>query len=593
MRKVEFQALKSHGRVTGPGERQQELWPTIRRAKSGSDEYRAVTQSRLIAWAVAFLAFVMAIALVVLVFHYGHNVPFYDDWMIVAALTGHQPITLQWLWAQHNDHRMPLTNLLLLGLFRISGGDFRAGMFFNAAALILMTVLMLGAAFRLRGKAAVTDAFIPLLLLSWRHYGNVLWNWQVSFIAPTLLAVVAVYLVVVSSVPGRSKALGMAVLVCALSLMGAVGPVFATPICVWMLLAAWALARQYPDVARLLGLGSMMGFCLIGLNFVGYHPSFIERPANLRGWLRSSLEVLSVGIDPVEDPGSENMADLWVRELWGSAACTILLLGVSVNIIAAIRDRNEFVRRSGMALLIASALAIAAVIGWSRRDGYWIRYAVLSVPGLLAVYVSTLLRPAGRLGQLLRGVLFICILGTAWPSFMAGWHGAQKRHELLAGFEKDLRAGVPPTVLAEHYTKRLHRREFESEMADNMRMLRSAGVGGFRRLPDDPASETIDVPAVPKTVYRLKNPAYVYIIRLTYQCLSGSPGSGMAPCRVTWSNAADSIDAQPGRYDCGLHKDGREEHVLVWVNEPINQFQIWPDDRNRKWRINVQLLVRP
>jgi hypothetical protein len=537
----------------------------------------------------------MGIALLVFVYQYGHNVPFFDDWMIVSALTGHQPVTLQSLWAQHNDHRMPATQLLLLGLFRISGGDFRAGMYFNATALILMTALMLAAAFSLRGRAAVTDAFIPLILLSWRHYGNVLWNWQVSFLAPALLAVVAIYLVSVRSIPNRSRALGMAIIVCTLSLMGAVGPVFAAPICAWMLLTGLLLPRQYLDVARLLWLGGILGLCLIGLYFVGYHPSFIERPADFRGWLRSSLEVLSLGIDPLQDTGSENTADLWARQLWGSLACIILLTGVVLSVIAMLRDRKEFVRRSGMAMLIAGSLAIAAVIGWSRRDGYWARYAILSVPGLLAVYISTLLEPASRLGQLLRGVLLICVLVTARPSFIAGLQGAQKRHDMLTAFERDLRAGVPPMVLADRYTRppiKLHRREFESELAENIRMLKSAGVGEFRRTHDDPVSQTIDVPAVDQT-YFLRNPAHVYVIRLTYQCLPGSPGGGLAPCRVTWSSATDSMNPKPGQYGCGLHKDGREDHVLVWVNEPISQLQILQDDRDCKWRTNVQLLVRP
>ena len=535
----------------------------------------------------------MATALLIFVYHYGHNVPFYDDWMIVSALTGHQPITLQWLWAQHNDHRMPATNLLLVGLFRISGGDFRAGMFFNAAALILMTVLMLRAAFRLRGRAAITDAFIPLILLSWRHYGNLLWNWQATFLAPTLLAVVAIYLISARSIPDRPTALGMAVLVAALSLMGAVGPIFAAPLCAWMLLTALALSGQYANVARLLWLGSILGFCLIGLYFVGYHPSFIERSADFNGWLRSSLEVLSLSIDPLEDPGSENIANLWGRELWGSAAGTILLVGVSLNIVAAVRDRREFVRKSGLAMLIASSLAIAAVIGWSRRDGYWARYATLTTPGLLALYISTVLWPAYRLGQVLRGILLMSVVVTAWPSFLTGLHGAQKRDEKMVAFERDLRAGVPPIVLADRYSRPpivLHRREFESEMAANIRMLKSAGVGEFRRAHDDPVFQTIDVSVAPKTTYTLKNPAHVYVIRLTYQCPGGSQGSGLAPCRVTWSSLADS-KLLSGQYDCGLHKDGREDHVLVWVNEPVSQFQVWPDDRDCKWRIGVQLLV--
>src|SRR5438552_8104011 len=98
-------------------------------------------KSRSVAWFVALLTVVMALAMLVFVYQYAHSVPFFGDWFFIPALTGHVPITLQWLWSQHNDHRMPITKLLLLGLYRISGGDLRAGMYFSAAALIVMTFL--------------------------------------------------------------------------------------------------------------------------------------------------------------------------------------------------------------------------------------------------------------------------------------------------------------------------------------------------------------------------------------------------------------------------------------------------------------------
>src|SRR5690606_31545168 len=47
---------------------------------------------------------------------YGSNVPSWDGWDMVPTLTGHQPVTLDWLWSQHNEHRVPVPRLLLLGL---------------------------------------------------------------------------------------------------------------------------------------------------------------------------------------------------------------------------------------------------------------------------------------------------------------------------------------------------------------------------------------------------------------------------------------------------------------------------------------------
>jgi len=74
-------------------------------------------------------------------------------------LTGNEPDLSGWLWAQNNEHRIPLPKLILLGLFKMTKGDFRAGMFFNAIALGVLAIFMVLAARHLRGKTKFSDAF--------------------------------------------------------------------------------------------------------------------------------------------------------------------------------------------------------------------------------------------------------------------------------------------------------------------------------------------------------------------------------------------------------------------------------------------------
>src|SRR5262249_26823201 len=162
-----------------------------------------------------------SLMLLAAVYLYGHNVPFFDDWNMIPFVGGREPITSEWLWSQYNEHRMPLTKLLFVGLYWISGGDLRAGMYFNATALIVMALLMLRAAFMIRGRMALTDAFIPLLLLSCGHQENLLWASTVGYLLSTLLAVLAIHVMAASAVPSRAAALIMAVVVCALPLTGA------------------------------------------------------------------------------------------------------------------------------------------------------------------------------------------------------------------------------------------------------------------------------------------------------------------------------------------------------------------------------------
>src|SRR5260370_65859 len=80
------------------------------------------------------------------------------------------------IWEQHNEHRVPIPKLVLLGLYELTGGDFRCGMYFNVIMLGALGILMIRGAGRIRGRLSYADAFIPLLLLNWGHYEQILWS---------------------------------------------------------------------------------------------------------------------------------------------------------------------------------------------------------------------------------------------------------------------------------------------------------------------------------------------------------------------------------------------------------------------------------
>src|ERR1700720_4335051 len=68
--------------------------------------------SRAFAFCLLVWAIMLAAALI-LVAMYGRNVPTWDDWDIVPTATGHRPVTAEWLWSQHNEHRVAVPRLLL------------------------------------------------------------------------------------------------------------------------------------------------------------------------------------------------------------------------------------------------------------------------------------------------------------------------------------------------------------------------------------------------------------------------------------------------------------------------------------------------
>jgi hypothetical protein len=557
--------------------------------------------SRFIAWCIGLLAAIMSLMLLAAVYEYGHNVPFFDDWSMIPIVAGQERITPEWLWSQYNEHRMPLTKLLFVGLYRISGGDLRAGMYFNAAAMIAMTLLLLRAAFKIRGRIALTDAFIPLFLLSWGHQENLLWASTVGYLLSTLQAVLAIYVMAQRPIPTPAAALTMALIVCALPLTGAIGLAYALPLSAWMILAAFALARKEPGVARDLGAGGLVGFALIGLYFVGYHRSAVPPSSGIGGLFRSAVDFLGTSLCPLPPLSLLSVGGMSVRDLWGCAAAGILLVGGIINLVAALRVRGEFARRSGLALAIAGTLFLALAIGWGRRQGQWSRYAILGAPGLLAVYVSTILPQAASLGWLLRGILFVAALVAAWPNFTGGRQRIVWHHDKMLRFERDLREGVPPMVLADHYTRppnALHRRQREQDVAADICLLNRSGASPFRDIRDDAIYRVVDIGPGPyseagRIIYVVPEPWHVYAIRLNYQYQPQSSDDSRAQFFLSWVPKQTSARHPVGSYSCELPKDGRQDHLLVWIDEPISEFSIAADAGSFDGRIaNVQLLVR-
>src|SRR5262249_35999584 len=100
----------------------------------------------------------MLAAVYFFVAEFGSRVFYQDDWIFVPVLTGNERLTLPWLWQQNNEHRLPLTNLVILVLYHLSGFDARVGMFFTVTALGVLTLVLIRTAKLLRGWTSNADA---------------------------------------------------------------------------------------------------------------------------------------------------------------------------------------------------------------------------------------------------------------------------------------------------------------------------------------------------------------------------------------------------------------------------------------------------
>jgi hypothetical protein len=88
-------------------------------------------------------------------------------------MTGHESLSLRWVISQHNEHRPVIAKVMLAPLYRALL-DFRVGLYLNAGLLSLAAASMILLARRLRGWTSITDAVLPLSVLSIGQYESYL-----------------------------------------------------------------------------------------------------------------------------------------------------------------------------------------------------------------------------------------------------------------------------------------------------------------------------------------------------------------------------------------------------------------------------------
>jgi len=436
-------------------------------------------------WTVFALLLLAAVAFVA---RFGSNVPIWDDWDLVPFLTGEQPVTASWLWSQHNEHRVPLPRLVHLVLNELFGFDLRIAMFLDVAAIGLLASAMIVTVRRLRGRASLTDAFFPLVLLHPGHAVNFLWSWQLQFFASTVLSG-AVLLRIARCRAGlsvASAAIGVGVLSVLLPLCGANGLSLVLPLTVWLVVVprlGSAPSRRARVALVFLAVSSAL---IAGMYFLHYervpHHHSTHDVCEILG---SSLQFLSIGLGP-------GAGSLWP---WSGVVTVAMLLACVVLVGLAWRGRpQERERILGMFLFLVSVGSLALGVGLGR-DGLEPRYVTLAAPAWCAIYLVVSVYGPGRIGFLLRLLLVLCAASLFFVNARSGIAYASTLKAKLESFERDMAAGHPPYVLIHRHGKSLH--PHHHVPTDYLPMLKRAGVGKFALLSENPSFREISVPLEP------------------------------------------------------------------------------------------------
>jgi hypothetical protein len=252
---------------------------------------------------------------------------------------------------------------------------------------------------------------------------------------------------------------------------------------------------------------------------------------------------------------------------------------------------------------MAGALILALGVSWGRGGQCLMpRYVTLGAPGLVAIYLSTLIRPGSRTGVAVRISLLVLTLLIVLPNMIAARASAQNRQEIkILPFVSDVQKGVPPMVLADHYSqppRALYPRPRQNDLAADIHMLKRKGIGLFRSVHDDPVYRTMDISPNETSPdgarwYSIKEEQHVFAVQVSYQYLPHSPAQLWAVFRLAWLPPG-AQESQAREYATPLPLDGRKDRILVWINEPLGRFHISPDDSKAPCRISsVQLLVKP
>jgi hypothetical protein len=550
------------------------------------------------------------------VVRFGSNVPYWDEWSMVPALTGEEHIDAHWFWQDRNGHRVPIPRLFLLALYKLTGCDFRSGMYFNAAILGMVTFAMIVVARKQRGgELSYTDAFFPVTLLGWGHFENLLWTWQVTQVIPV---VVVCFLLCIIVQCGTRLAgwtgIVAGLLVVTLPLSGMPGLVYVPAMALWLVIGALQAGRRYALLTWGLALASV---ALAAFYFVDY--PLISR-AGLKGPLTlSNLKLGGVFITTGKFlTGSFGpAAELSWR--YSRIAMLGLLIATSIQLL------RRLPRSIGLLLFLMGVGCLALSVGFGRRgEGFTGRYFLIAAPVLGLIYYAWGDCRKSRVSHLVQTGLFIAAIVALPFNFREGLQYARDYHRNMEAFRLDLLAGKSDAELVAHHAAALSPCVLSApawglpldtgwETAPSSKFppwfqcvsyhdwlvpfiweARNGGIGYFRLLREEhPAFQGVRLfditgtlisggaPRDTNVVFALQRPKFVYGIRIAYDGRRvQSDGAYQAPClQVLWKKPNQKMFVKSQRY---LHPWRQDERVYtIWVFDTIDTLAINFDNQPR------------
>ena len=540
----------------------------------------------------------------------GPAFPRWDDFAVVPVLIGEHEITPEWLWALHNEHRVPLPMLVLLAALRSSANDFRAGMVVNVALLAVAALAAAVVARRRRGAWRESDAVFALGLLHCGHEANLLWAWQVQFVLSTALAVgLLARIVAAPGWPRRGATVGFAVMLCLLPLCGANGVALVPALAVWLAVAGQAQLRQGPSgrsagIANLAASAVALGLVL--MYFRGYQsPTHHVTRGGLVAALTTSLQFLSMTFGPTS-------ARLWPYSGVATAVLIVATIALLLRTLAVRPDERP--RAFGLLAFLGAIGSLGLGLGWGRAGasglgGFEPRYVTLAAPLGFAVYFAWDLYGAPTaLRRLVPLVVFAALLVLLWPNTETGLAQGRELAEQSARFESAIRSGAPLYRVVKAASPLLH--PSADVLTEVLPKLHDARLGVFRFLKPNPPFRVVAVPVEPTEVqlarwedktahvtgvdpqltFTLPQARHVAGIRLRYS--HSNPAGTSARFKIAWRRPGQTAYPPAQGSSNWYLPTGRDRETTVWVDDLVHDLRIQPDNQPCEFHLDaIELLI--
>jgi hypothetical protein len=393
----------------------------------------------------------------------------------------HEPVTLAWLWSQHNEHRIVLPRLIYLGLGLATDYDFRAGSFWNVAMLAALSAVLLFTARAVRGRSSLYDAFLPLAVQHWGQPSGILYSFQMPFSTGSFFAGLA--LAAVARCRGRlspAAALGITLSLVGASLCAGDGLPFLPALGCWLILASVlgrtaGKAERVRQVVTLTALAAVL-FALVIVYFVGFvRPPHPPLPGPWALFV-TATEFLATSLG------------IWVAANLWPVSGILVLVGCAWSLAELVwvimRRPEERVRAFGLLAFLAAMLLLALGIGFSRAclgpdAGMQDRYVTLAMPLLCLFYLQGVIYGRPSVWRHVQRALFLLMCAALVVNSYKGLHYGQTFRGLFARLESDMRAGIPPEALAVRHGDALGHAPIPVYAAQ-LEMLRQARRGPYR-----------------------------------------------------------------------------------------------------------------